>query len=172
MSLILFYVCGWKESWYLILLYLWSKSFRCFNNVFFFFDQGYPKPLIGRKGGNFVLKIHYQTWIWLSRILTGQELGSQISLPEIIPKPIPFVLSLVTFNMIISFLVFLIKCHDDWVLLLILGHKNAVNMPLWIGHVVYLNFFLWGEGWLIFKIIIIFIIVTTPTRQQLNSIST
>ena len=32
--------------------------------------------------GNWALKYHYQTGIWLSKIITGREFGSQKSLPD------------------------------------------------------------------------------------------
>ena len=39
----------------------------------------------------------YRTKIWLSKFITGQEFGSQISLPDILPKLNTFDISLVLF---------------------------------------------------------------------------
>ena len=50
-------------------------------------------PLIGWKGDNLAFKFYYRTWIWLSKILTRQEFGSQMSLPDILPKLKTFDLS-------------------------------------------------------------------------------
>ena len=36
----------------------------------------------GITGQEFGSQYHYQTGIWLSNIITGRELGSQISLPD------------------------------------------------------------------------------------------
>ena len=66
---------------------------------------------IGQKGDNLALKIHYSTGIWLSKPLIGKELGSQISLLDILPKPITFDLSLVSSS---CFFLLLFFCQTDW----------------------------------------------------------
>ena len=47
---------------------------------------------------NLALRNSYWAGSWLSKVLTGQEFGSQISLPDMLPKLNTFDLSLVFSN--------------------------------------------------------------------------